>query len=146
MDRRGFFLYGALLASALTAAAQPSSSKLDVQLSYTGSGTVDDAHKLFVVIWDSPDFAKGGASEAPIAIQSVNSKSGVAHFDSLQKSPVYVSMVYDPSGKWDAASNPPAGSSLGLYSTEPGTPAAVKLDTAKTTKVSASFDDSEKMP
>jgi hypothetical protein len=54
-------------------------------------------------------------------------------------------MVYDPSGKWDAASPPPSGSSLGFYATDPGKPAPVTVEPGKTTKISATFDDSFKM-
>ncbi len=143
MDRRTFLILGAVFAS--VAAAQTKSSKLDVQVTYTGPGTVDGSHKVYVVLWDTPDFIKGDSGGPPIGMKALTSKSDTAHFDDLQKGPVYVSMVYDPSGKWDAASPPPAGSSIGLYSTEPGVPAPVKLDPGKPTQVSASFDDSQKM-
>ena len=145
MDRRNFILGGSIFVSAIAAVAQQESSKLDVQVSYSGSGVVDESHKVFVVLWDTPDFAKGDVGTPPIGVEAVTSKSGVAHFDNLQKSPVYVSMVYDPSGKWDAMSPPPSGSSIGLYSTEPGTPAPVKLEPGKAAKVVASFDDSLKI-
>ncbi len=146
MLRRNFFIAAAIVASALLAAAQTDSPKLDVEVTYTGAGTVDDSHKVYVIIWDTPDFVKGADSGAvPIGVKTVASKSEVAHFEDL-KGTVYVSMIYDPSGKWDAASVPPSGSSIGLYSTEPGTPAPIKLEVGKTTKVSATFDDSIKMP
>lgn len=146
MNTRSFVLAGAVFLSALTAFAQQESSKLDVEVSYTGSGTVDESHKIFVVLWDTPDFMKGDSAGPPAGVQSVSSKSGVAHFDSLPKGPVYVSMVYDPSGKWDAASVPPSGCSVGLYATEPGKPEPIQLPAGKLTKVSASFDDSMKIP
>jgi len=144
MNRRYFVLSGVVFASAL--AAEGESSSLDVAVTYTGTGTVDESHKVYVAVWDTPDFMKGDAGAGPIAMKAVALKSDVAHFDSLSKSPVYVSMLYDPSGKWDAASNPPSGCSVGLYSTEPGTPAPIKLDPGKTTKISATFDDSQKLP
>ena len=81
----------------------------------------------------------------PMGVQGVTSKSDIADFTGLSKGPVYVSMVYDPSGKWDAASPPPSGSSIGLYAKEPGTPAPIHLEPGKATTVSASFDDSQKM-
>ena len=120
MNRRNFFVSGVALGVA--ASAQTGNSKLNVSVTYTGSGTVDEAHKVYVVLWDSPDFVKGDAGGPPIGVQGVTSKSDVAHFEGLSKGPVYVSMVYDPSGKWDAASPPPSGSSIGLYAKEPGTP------------------------
>ena len=145
MDRRNFLLSGTVFVSALTARAQDKSAKLEVQVSYTGSGTVDESHKVYVVLWDNPNFVTEEAGAPPIDIKGVSSKSAVAPFDNVQTNPVYVSMVYDPSGKWDAACPPPAGSSLGFYAKEPGKPAPIQLEAGKTTTVSAPFDDSFKM-
>lgn len=144
LNRRHFVLTGVAFASAL--AAEGESSKLDVTVSYTGPGKVDEAHKVYVALWDTPDFMKGDTGGPPIAMKGVTSKSDIAHFDSLSKGPVYVSLVYDPSGKWDAASTPPSGCSVGLYSTEPGTPAPITLEPGKTTKIAATLDDSQKLP
>lgn len=143
--KRRYFLFAAAFASIL-GAQSGGNSKLDVAVSYTGSGTVDESHKIYVAVWDNTDFMKGDTGGPPISIQTVSSKSDVAHFDNLSKGPVFVSMLYDPSGKWDAASPPPSGSSVGLYSTEPGTPAPIKLEPGKTTKIAASLDDSQKLP
>ena len=144
MKRRTFVLSGAALVSAVAAHAQAGISKLIVQVSYAGSGKVDESHKVYVVLWDNPDFVKG-SSEPPISIKSVTSKSAAAEFDDVPKNPVYVSMVYDPTGQWDAMSAPPAGSSLGLYAKEPGTPEPVQLQPGKTTTITSKFDDSSKM-
>ena len=143
MKRRSFVLSGAALVSALAANAQTGSSKLMVQVSYTGSGKVDESHKIYVVLWDNPDFVRSSAAP-PIVVKGVTSKSAMAEFDDIQKNPVYVSKAYDPTGKWDAMSPPPNGSSLGLYAKEPGTPSPVQLQPGKTTTISAKFDDSNK--
>jgi hypothetical protein len=146
MGRRNFLLSSAAFVSALAARAQTGSSKLIVEVSYTGSGTVNESHKIHVVLWDTPGFVNANDPAMPIAIEAIASKSAPAQFDGVQKNPVYVSMVYDPAGRWDAASAPPSGSSLGLYATtEPGTPAPVQLQPGKTTKITATFDDSFKM-
>jgi hypothetical protein len=145
MHRRKFLLSGTVFVSALTARAQDKSSKLEVQVSYTGSGPVDESHKVYVVLWNNPDFIKEEAGAPPIDLKGVSSKSAAVQFDAVQANPVYVSMVYDPSGKWDAASHPPAGSSLGVYAKEPGKPAPIQLEAGKTAKISATFDDSFKM-
>jgi hypothetical protein len=144
MKSRMFVFSGAALLLALAASAQTGSSKLVVQVSYTGSGTVDKSHKVYVVLWDKPDFVKG-TSEPPIGIESITSKSGTVEFRDVQASPVYVSMVYDSSGQWDAMSPPPPGSSLGLYGKEPETPDPVQLQSGKATTITAKFDDSSKM-
>jgi hypothetical protein len=145
MDRRNFLLSGTVFVSALTARAQDKSSTLEVEVSYTGSGTVDESHKVYVVLWDNPNFATEDAGVPPIDIKGVSSKSALAQFDNVQANPVYVGMVYDPSGKWDAASPPPSGSSLGLYAKEPGKPAPIPIESGKTARISATFDDSFKM-
>lgn len=146
MNRRTFLFTGAALLPALAAKAEGKGAKLIVHLSYTGSGTVDQSHKIYVVVWDSPDFVKAtGESTMPLAVVPVESKSGLARFDDVEKSPVYVSMAYDPTGAWDAQSSPPEGSSLGIYSKEPGVPAPVQLTPGKTTTISVTFDDSHKM-
>ncbi len=145
MDRRNFLFSGAVFVSALTARAQDKSANLEVQVSYTGSGPVDESHKVYVVLWDNPNFVSEEAGTPPIGLKGVSSKSASVQFDDIQTNPVYVSMVYDPSGKWDAASPPPSGSSLGFYAKEPGKPAPVKLEAGKTTKIAATFDDSFKM-
>jgi len=150
MQNRRSFIASGFLVSFLSAATKASAGKgstLQVHVAYTGAGTVDDAHKLYVSLWDTPDFAKEGSSATtPIALKFVAAKSAVAEFTDLDKNPVYVGMVFDPTGKWDAQSDPPSGTSLGLYSTEPGVPAPVQLDPAKTTKISATLDDSYKKP
>ena len=95
MDRRNFLLAGtAAFVFALAAGAQTENSKLIVQVSYTGSGTVDESHKVYVALWDTPDFMKdSGSGIMPIDIKAVTSKSAAAQFDDVKKNPVYVSMV-----------------------------------------------------
>jgi hypothetical protein len=148
MKRRSFLLCVIMLLPLVGVFAQtPKPTILEVHVTYTGAGTVDESHKLFVTLWDTPDFAKQDAAGiAPIATMPITSKSGTATFADIQKNPVYVSLGYDPTGKWDAQSEPPSGTSLGLYSTEPGVPAPLPLEPGKTTKVSATLDDSYTKP
>ena len=118
---------------------------LKVKLHYTGSGTVDDKHKIIAFLFDSPDFTQGGAM--PFAEKDSSSKDGIVTFADVDRSPVYVTSVYDPTGGYDGQSGPPpSGSSLGMYSTEPGQPGAVKLEDGKAAEVELTFDDSFKMP
>lgn len=139
------FAFGALLTLPQRAVSQDSSagSKLEVHLHYTGSGTVDEKHKIYAVLWDSPDFMQGGGM--PVDMQSSSSKDGVVTFNNVQKTPAYVSAVFDPSGEWDAQSAPPEGSSLGLYSKTPGKPEPIDLKAGKTTSIDLPFDDTVKM-
>jgi hypothetical protein len=120
-------------------------SKLQVRLNYSGSGTVDEKHKIYVVLWDSPDFVDGGGM--PVELEPATSKDAVVTFSDVKKTPAYVSAVFDPKGDWDAQSGPPpAGSSLGLYSKTPGKPEPIDLTPEKTTTIELPFDDTIKMP
>lgn len=119
---------------------------LEVKVNYSGSGTVNDKNKIYVVIWDTPDFMSGGGS-MPMEVQAVTTKDGTAVFSAVSKNPVYVSAAYDPSGKWDAKSGPPpSGTSLAVYSKEPGKPAPIETPSGKKASVELAFDDSFKMP
>src|SRR4051794_13637054 len=123
----------------------PKGGELQVHTTYTGSGTVDGKHKLYVVLWDTPEFTNNETAN-PIAIQPLLSKDGTVKFENVAKTPVYVSIAYDPTGKWEARTVPPAGTSLGLYAKVPGTPAPVEMVPGKITKISATLDDSFKAP
>jgi len=121
------------------------SRTLKVKLNYTGSGPVDDKHRIIVFLFDSPDFTQGGVM--PFAEKDGAAKDAVVTFSDLDRSPVYVSCVYDPTGGYDGQSGPPpSGSSLGMYTTEPPAPGAVKIDEGKTAEIALPFDDSFKMP
>lgn len=118
---------------------------IQVQLNYTGSGTVDGKHKIFVVLWDSPDFTQGGVM--PVSIQSTDSKSGTVTFSDVKTLPAYLSAAFDPTGGWDGASGPPgSGTSLGMYSKGGGAPEPVNASPGDTVKVTLTFDDAMKMP
>jgi len=149
MNRRAFAGCAlGVLGSAITNARQATgqSSTVQVQVNYTGSGAVDEKHKIWVQLWNSPDFMSG-SSGPPMQEQSTSSKTGTVTFTNVQKPVVYVSAAYDPNGQWDGMSGPPpAGSSLGIYSQEPGKPAPVKLTPGTTSKALVSFNDAVKMP
>jgi hypothetical protein len=121
---------------------------VQVRVEYSGSGTVDENHKIYVALWDSPAFVEEDSrgKVMPLEVEAVSSKQGTAVFTGVGKNPAYVSAAYDPSGQWDAKSGPPpTGSSLGLYSVSPGKPEPIKVEAGKKVSVDVSFDDSIKM-
>jgi len=124
--------------------AAEAAGTIKVKVNYTGSGTVDAQHKIMVFLFDSPAFAQGTAM--PFASQGASSKKETVTFTDVAKTPAYVAIVYDPTGKYDGQSPPPSGSSLGMYATTPGTPAPVKIKPGKTVQVDVTFDDTQKMP
>jgi hypothetical protein len=118
---------------------------LKVNVKYTGSGTVDDKHKIQVFLFDSPDFMQGNAM--PTGMQMTAAKDGTVTFSDIGSSPVYTAAIYDPKGEYDGASGPPpSGSSAGLYTKEPPKPAPISIDAGKTVEVDLPFDDTIKMP
>lgn len=150
-----FFGFALLVAGLLATASSPahaqergsgSSGTVKVKLNYTGSGTVDEKHKIFIALWNSPDFMTGGAG-MPIGTGSATSKNGTVTLTNVTASPVYVSAAYDSSGNSDGQSGPPpSGTSLGIYSKTPGKPEPIDLSGDKTAEVELTFDDSIKMP
>jgi hypothetical protein len=140
MTRCLYALPGILLATAFAIAQ--SGRTIQVDVNYTGSGTVDASHKVYVALWGSADFNGG----PPADIQSLDSKTGTVTFKNVQTSPAYVSTAYDPTGKWDAQSPPPSGSSLGMYGRKPPTPDPINVEPGKPAKVKLTFDDSNKVP
>jgi hypothetical protein len=134
-------LVGALLLTTAFAIAQAART-VQVGVTYRGSGKVDGNHKIYVALWDSANFDGG----PPAAIQSLDSKAGTVTFNNVQKVPAYVSTAYDPTGKWDAQSSPPSGSSLGMYGSKPPTPEPINVEPGKTAKIKLEFDDSNKVP
>jgi hypothetical protein len=144
MTKRLSLTLGLFALFVTTAGAQPQAGKRTIQVAvnYTGSGTVDASHKIYVALWDSANLD----NTQPVAVQSVTSKKGTVTFSDVQKVPAYVSAAYDPSGAWDAQSPPPSGSSLGMYSKTPPQPEPIDVAAGKTAKVTITFNDSVKVP
>jgi hypothetical protein len=135
---------GVLVLFAASIAAQTSADKrtIQVDVNYTGAGTVDASHKIYVALWDSSDMSGG----PPVDVKSLESKKGTVTFSGVQKVPAYVSAAYDPTGHWDAQSPPPAGSSLGMYGKNPPNPDAIDVAPGKTVKIGVAFNDAVKVP
>jgi hypothetical protein len=141
MPKRLCVMIGVFVLATVFAVAQTGRT-IQVDITYTGSGTVNASHKIYVALWDSATFS--GAP--PIAVKSLDSKNGTVTFADVQKVPAYVSVAYDPTGKWDAQSPPPSGSSVGMYSSNPPTPDSIDVEPGKTANVKIAFDDSHKVP
>jgi hypothetical protein len=135
------FLLGAI------AGAQESKIRtLKVVLNYTGNGKVDAGHKIFVFVFDTPDFAQPGSDSPPIASQTATARDETITVGNLTVSPVYLVAAFDPSGGYDGMSGPPPpGASIGLYGKEPGTPSPVSIDAGKTAQIELGFDDTVKI-
>ena len=135
----GLFLLPATFAVAQTTA---DSRTIQVEINYTGSGTVNATHKIYIALCNSSDMSAG----PPAVVTSLESKKGTVTFSDVQRVPAYVTTAYDPTGAWDAQSPPPSGSSLGMYSKNPPKPDPIDVVPGNTVKVSITFDDSAKVP
>src|ERR1035437_244220 len=118
---------------------------LKVKLNFSGAGPVDQKHKIFVFVFDSPDFIRR-EDAMPIGNDSATAKDATLTFSNVATSPVYLIAVYDPAGNYEGMSKPPAGCSLGIYSKTPGKPDPVSIDAGKTAQIDLAFDDTVKMP
>jgi len=131
-----------LLAAGADAQTSADGRTIQVEINYTGSGTVNASHKIFVALWESSDFSGG----PPADVESVDSKKGTVTFQTVRRVPAYVTAAFDPTGAWDAQSPPPSGSSLGMYTKNPPNPEPIDVAPGKTAKVSITFDDSIRVP
>jgi hypothetical protein len=144
MTKRVYFTVAlfALFVTGLVAQTNAGKRTIRVDITYTGSGTVDASHKIYVALWDTTDLQNA----TPVAVQSLDSKKGTVTFSDVEKVPAYVSTAFDPTGAWDAKSAPPSGSSLGMYSKKIPTPEPIDVGPGKTARVSITFDDSVRVP
>ena len=69
---------------------------LKVKLRHTGSGTIDEKHKILVFLFDSPAFIERDVM--PLAMRSATSKNETVTFADAAKSPGYIGAIYDTTG------------------------------------------------
>jgi hypothetical protein len=88
--------YGLFLLGTVIAAMQPDThaGTIQVEVRYTGAGTVNASHKIYVGLWDDPGFVNPGG-DPPVAVQPLDSASGTVTFANVQKAPAYISVAYD---------------------------------------------------
>jgi len=146
--RRFLGLLGLICALSYSASAQDKQASgtrtLKLKMNYTGSGTVDEKHKIIVFLFDSPDFAQS-SGVMPIGSDSTAAKNGTMNFPDVGASPVYAVAVFDPTGDYDGQSGPPpSGCTVAMYGGQ--TPEPIKIEPGKTVEVELAFDDSFKMP
>ncbi len=124
--------------------AAPAGRILKVTVKYTGAGAVDDTHKLYLFVFDTPDIQSG---PMPIGASSTNKNESVVSIENLSVSPVYVAAVFDSNGTYDGMSAPPSGSPAAMYMKEqPGIATAIKIEPGQTGEIEFVFDDSFRMP
>ena len=131
----------ALVALAAPAIVAQESGKLKVTVDYTGTGTVDATHEIFVWVFDNPNI---GADSVPIASDALTANGGSLNFSGLPKE-VYLAAAYDEKGDYDGTSGPPPpGTPITIYG-EIGVAKAIPTGGADAA-VSVTFDATVRMP
>jgi hypothetical protein len=150
MSTTGTFLLAsvAVLAMAAPAAVTAEQTKADasgvtVTVKYTGKGTVDATHQLWVWLFDTPEI---GAGSIPVAEQSIAKNGGTATFSSVTAKQVYVAVAYDEAGGFGGQAPPPPGSPIALFGSKgPDAPPQAVVPGPKAA-LTITLDDAIRMP
>jgi hypothetical protein len=128
--------------SAQQNAPAAAATRVSVTVKYTGAGTVDDNHRIWVWIFDNPNI---GPDAIPIGEQSVAKNGGTATF-STSSPQVYIAMAYDEGGGFMGQAPPPPGSPIALYGMKAPNEPPQPVTPGPTGDVTATFDDTQRMP
>jgi hypothetical protein len=112
-----------------------------ITIRYTGKGTIDSSHKLWVWAFDSPNI---GAGSMPVAQLALDKNDADAVFEGVAADKVWIAAAFDESGGMVGDAPPPSGTPIGILSGKDGAPMAV-MSGAKDAAV-LTFDDSQRMP
>ena len=135
----------AMMAAAMGAAPQAQEGQggqLAVTVKYTGAGTVDKEHRIWVFLFDTPNIS---TESMPVATGVISENGGAYKFVGLPTE-VYIAASYDEQGGYDMSGPPPSGTPVtihGMAST--GSATAVPTGGADAT-VTVTFDDSMRIP
>jgi hypothetical protein len=137
---------------------------LVVKVKYKGKGTVDDQHKIYVMVVDSDPYSSDVLADATstkpidpneahgkkiayiLQRQGASSKEQQLTFTGLRSSPVYVVAFFDQAGSYEKTQGPASGSPSGQFGNTPFKPDPIKLKEGKPSEVKVQFDDSSKTP
>ncbi|OFW37952.1 MAG: hypothetical protein A3J29_04465 [Acidobacteria bacterium RIFCSPLOWO2_12_FULL_67_14b] len=124
-------------------AAGPDSqgSQVNVTVKYTGPGTVDASHRVWVWLFDTPDIGPGSM---PVAELTIEKNGATATFEGVSGARVWIAVAFDEHGSMSGNAPPPPGTPVGIYATATGAPEAVTVGDTK--PVTVTFDDSLRMP
>ena len=140
----GFAVAALIAAGSSSQAGQAEPTKpetVDVTVKYTGKGSVDSNHRIWVWIFETPQIVEGSI---PIGEQSIDQNGGTATFKTSAKQ-VYVAIAYDEAGGFMGQAPPPSGSPVTMYGAKADMQPAPVTPGAKG-KIVVSFDDTQRMP
>ncbi|HWI19569.1 MAG TPA: hypothetical protein VNT81_17570 [Vicinamibacterales bacterium] len=132
---------GPLRAGTDASEARLTAGTVKVTVNYTGKGTVDATHKLWVWIFDTPNIGAGSQPVDQIALD----KNGIeAVFSNVAPGQVWIAVAFDQQGLMSGNEPPPSGSPISVYMGTDGAPMAVTP--GDKALVNITFDDTMKMP
>jgi hypothetical protein len=123
--------------------AKPDASGVTVTVKYTGKGTVDANHQLWVWLFDNPDIGPGSI---PIAEQAIPKNGGTATFSNVTAAQVYIAVAYDEGGGFGGQAPPPPGSPIAMFGAKgPDAPPEAVVPGPKAA-ITIALDDTMRMP
>ena len=131
---------GAVAGLVAAPAAVSQDSSVRVTVKYTGKGPVDETHRVWLWLFDTPDIGPGSM---PIAELSIGKNGDTATFDSVSAAKVWIAAAYDVNGTMSGSAAPPSGTPVGVYASSTGAPEGVKPGDKPAI---LTFDDSFRMP
>lgn len=111
-----------------------------VTIHYTGKGTVDPSHKLWVWIFDNPNIGPGAM---PIDQASIDKNDTEVVFEGVAAGTVWIAAAFDEHGVMMGDGPPPTGSPIGVLMAD-GQPSGVTP--GEKGVATLTFDDTMRMP
>ncbi len=111
-----------------------------VTVKYTGKGEVDDTHRLWIWLFDSPNIGPGAM---PISESSLTKNGDAATFKAVSAEQVWIAVAYDEKGGFAGSAPPPTGAPVMIYGAETGAFTAVAP--GDDAAVTVTFNDSMRM-
>ena len=122
-------------------ATRVTAGTVKVTVTFKGKGKVDNAHKLWVWLFDTPNIGTGAM---PIDQISLDTNGADATFENVAGDKVYIVAAFDEQGTMAGDGPPPTGTPVGILMGTDGAPGGVTPG-AKA-PVALTFDDSFRMP
>lgn len=117
-------------------------TSVNVTVKYTGAGTVEAKHRIWVWLFDTPQI---GPESIPIGEQSLAKNGGTATFSTTTKQ-VYVAIAFDEKGGFMGQAPPPSGSPVAMYGMNGPNDQPQPVTPGPKGSVSVTFDDTQRMP
>lgn len=114
---------------------------LTVTVRYTGQGAVDDTHRIWIWLFDTPDISP---DSMPVREAFVSTNGGSTTIEGLGEDKVWIAVGYDQRGGSTGNAPPASGSPVGIHAGTDGRP--VPVATGDKAVAVVTFDDSLRMP